>query len=637
MNWRRDASFLAANDLEVPMLKLALNDPETKSTDVVEENVDALKALFPEAFEEGKIDFEVLKQLLGGAIDERDEKYGLNWHDKRRARQIALTPSTGTLLPCPEESVDWDTTQNLMIEGENLEVLKIIQKSYGGKVKLIYIDPPYNTGNDFVYPDDFSDSIANYLKYTGQTDNEGQKVSSRSEASGRFHTDWLNMMYPRLKLAKTLLRNDGVIAISIDDGEISNLIKLCDEIFGEENRLGNIVWQKRYVSNVTAKWLSDMHDFVVVYAKNRENVKINSWTRTPEQLEAYKNPDNDPRGVWRAQDLSASKPYAAGLFTIIGPTGNSFDPPPNRYWRCNREQFQKWVDDGRIWWGVNRDARPMLKAFLEESERGITPNTWWDYDFAGHNKEATLELKALFDGDAPFDTPKPVKLMRRLIDLFTSGGDTVLDFFCGSGAFGQAALEASVESELPFRFTLVQFPEPLSRKDYPTIFRVASERLRRAGKSIRSRTPKTKADLGFRVFKLASSNIRAWEPNPADMEESLLTNAEHLAQGRSEHDVLYELLLKLGLDLCVPIEMKVISGKTVHSVGGGALIVCLADGLNKDVVESLGSGIVAWYEVLAPAVDTRVVFKDSGFADDIAKTNMAAILNQNGITDVRSL
>lgn len=619
------------------MKELTPGDPETKSADVVAENLDALKALFPEAFSEGKIDFEVLKQLLGAAVDERDEKYGLNWHGKRRARQIALTPSNGTLLPCPEESVDWDTTQNLMIEGDNLEVLKLLQKSYAGQVKLIYIDPPYNTGNDFLYPDDYKQGVKTYLELTGQIATDGARSTSNTESSGRFHTSWLNMMYPRLKLAKSLLCNEGTIAISIDDGEVANLRAMCDDIFGEENHVATIVWQKRYVSNVTAKWLSDMHDYIVIYAKNLDKVSISSWDRTDEQLSAYKNPDNDDRGVWRAQDLSASKPYAAGLFTITGPKGGKFDPPPNRYWRCNEEQFRKWNDDHRIWWGNNGDARPMLKAFLEESERGITPHTWWDYDFAGHNKEATLELKSLFDGDAPFDTPKPVRLMRRLIELFCSSGDFVLDFFCGSGAFGHASMEVAAETGKNLRFALVQFPEATDRTDYATIFDIAAERMRRAGKLLRKNKEALAADLGFRVFKLAQSNIQAWEPEPFDLAGTLLANAEHLVRGRTEEDVLYELLLKLGLDLCVPIEEKQIAGKTVYAIGGGALIACLADGLTKDAVEHVANGIVAWRTALAPAVDTRVVFNDSGFADDVAKTNMAAILNQNGILDVRSL
>lgn len=328
------------------MKKLKANNPQTKSRDLVAGNIEALKALFPELITEGpegaSINVDVLKALVGDkTTTDADERYGLSWHGKRLARQLALTPSTGTLRPCPEDSVDWDTTQNLMIEGDNLEVLKLLQKSYAGKVKMIYIDPPYNTGKDFVYPDNFRDNIQNYLELTGQAD-DGRKLSSNTEASGRYHTDWLNMMYPRLMLARNLLRDDGVIAISIDDTEVSNLRKLADEIFGEENHVATIVWQKRYVSNVTAKLLSDMHDFIVIYARSKESVSVQHWERTEEQLKAYKNPDNDPRGVWRAQDLSASKPYSAGMFTITGPTNLTFEPPPNRYWRCNQEQFNAW-------------------------------------------------------------------------------------------------------------------------------------------------------------------------------------------------------------------------------------------------------------------------------------------------------
>lgn len=617
--------------------KLTLADPEMKSADLVAANVDRLRALFPEAFAEDGIDFDVLKQLLGGAVNDHDEKYGLNWHGKRRARQLALTPSMGTLRPAPKESVDWDTTQNLMIEGDNLEVLKLLQKSYGGKVKLIYIDPPYNTGKDFVYPDDFRDSIRNYQELTGQVDVEGRRVSSNTETSGRFHTDWLNMMYPRLKLARELLKQDGVICISVDDVEVANLRKICDEIFGEENYFATVVWQKRYVSNVTARWLSDMHDFVLMYARNREEVTVNPWERTPEQLKAYRNPDNDPRGAWRAQDLSASKPYSAGMFTIEGPTGQKFNPPPNRYWRCNREQFDIWNADNRIWWGMNRDARPMLKAFLSESERGITPHTWWDYSFAGHNKEATLELKSLFDGNAPFDTPKPVKLMRRILELFCNNDQVVMDFFSGSAPFAQAAIELNARRDKQLRYVMVQLPEPTSRADYQTITEITKERLRRAAAKIHAEHPEYQGDLGFRVFKLDSSNIRAWDPDADDIEATLLENIDHIVAGRTEQDILYEVLLKRGLDLCAPIEKKEIAGKAVYSIGGGVLFACLAEQIGVDEAEALAEGIAAWHAELVPVGEVTCVFRDSAFDDDVAKTNLAAILQQHGIENVRSL
>lgn len=626
----------------MPIEKIEPGAPESQSADVAADNLAHLRALFPELVTEGAkgpaINVDVLKALVGDAtVTDADEKYGLNWHGKRAARQLALTPSTGTLRPCPDESVDWDTTQNLMIEGDNLEVLKLLQKSYAGKVKLIYIDPPYNTGKDFVYPDNFRDSIQNYMELTGQTEG-GRRISSNTDASGRFHTDWLNMIYPRLKLARNLLRGDGVICISIDDVEEANLRKVCDDIFGEENHLATVVWQKRYVSNVTAKWLSDMHDFVVIYAKNREQVGINSWDRTDEQLAAYKNPDADARGVWRAQDLSASKPYSAGMFTIYGPTGLSFDPPPNRYWRCNREQFEKWVADNRIWWGVNKDARPMLKAFLSESERGITPHTWWDHEFAGHNKEATLEMKSLFDGNSPFDTPKPVKLMRRLIDLFCASGDPVMDFFCGSAAFGHAAMQVVAQGERTSQpFILVQLPEPIERDGFQRISDISKERLRRASRRLRSENEMFSGDLGFRVFKLAASNITAWEPKRNDLAQSLFDHLDHVQPGRSEEDLLYELLLKLGLDLCTPIAQKVIADKMVYSVGGGVLLACLEPQITVTDAEPLALGIVAWHRAQQTAGEVTCVFRDSAFENDVAKTNLAAILEQHGIAKVRSL
>lgn len=331
------------------MKTLAPADPGTTSPDLVADNIDGLKGLFPEAFTEGNVDFEVLKQLLGGAIDDREEKYGLNWHGKRRARQLALTPSTGTLRPCPEDSVDWDTTQNLMIEGDNLEVLKLLQKSYAGKVKLIYIDPPYNTGKDFVYPDNFQDNIRNYLELTGQANGAGHKLSSNTEAAGRFHTAWLNMMYPRLKLARNLLREDGVVFISIDDNEAANLRGLCDEIFGSENFVANVIWQKVYAPKSSARHFSEDHDYVTVYAKNAEVWVPGLLPRTEEQNDDYKNPDNDPRGRWKANNLSARNFYSRGTYSIQCPGGRLIDgPPKGRYWSISEEKLWQFHLEGRV-------------------------------------------------------------------------------------------------------------------------------------------------------------------------------------------------------------------------------------------------------------------------------------------------
>jgi len=626
------------------MQKLRLNDPETKSADVVAENVESLKELFPEVFTDGKINFDVLKQLLGGAVEDREEKYGLNWHGKRRARQIALTPSTGTLLPRPEESVDWDTTQNLMIEGDNLEVLKLLQKSYSKNIKFIYIDPPYNTGRDFVYPDDFRDNIRNYLKLTGQIEG-GIRATSNSDSSGRYHTSWLNMMYPRIKIARSLLSDDGVIAISVDDAELDNTRKIFAEIFGEENFIAQIIWRKRSTPP-NDKIIGSNHDYILLYSKSIDDVGINLRERSEDQVARYKNPDNHPKGPWAAGDLMANVKggrYVASLnFPITNPkTGEEHYPGKNGNWRFSRETIERLISNNEIFFGEDGRGKPKLKRFLADVKDGVTYPTIWD--FVPLNTSGSNEMKDIFGEATIFESPKPVGLLQELVRLSSEPQSLCLDFFAGSGTLAHAVLAQNAVDQGSRRFICVQLPEVVpeeseaEKQGFRTIADLTKERIRRIARRIKDADPDSQGDTGFRVFKLASSNIRAWEPVPTDLEGTLLANAEHLVQGRSEQDVLYELLLKLGLDLCVPIETKIIGGKTIHSIGAGALIVCLADGLTKDVVESLAAGIVAWREELAPAVETRVVFKDSGFADDVAKTNMAAILNQNEISDVRSL
>jgi len=665
------------------------NDPEAKSADIVAGNIEALKALFPDAFSEGKIDFEVLKGLLGGAVDERDEKYGLNWHGKRRARQIALTPSTGTLLPCPDESVDWDTTQNLMIEGDNLEVLKLLQKSYAGKVKLIYIDPPYNTGKDLVYPDSFQDGLSRYLEITQQAEG-GQKLSSNSESSGRFHTDWLNMIYPRLRLSNALLRKDGVVFISIDDNEAHNLRSICDDVFGAERFVANVSVVNNMKGRNDKKYIASAHEYVLIYAG--PDFRSFGLPLTDEQKAAFKFQDEKGRT------------YALRDMRKRGGPDKREDRPKMFfpvYWdvktgRCSLERNSETDieilplrgdgSEGRWRWGIDK-ARSHLdwlhpkrsdrtgrldvehRLYLDPSiavddedeseeeddddeviERSSKPKSVWiGGEFSTDSGKRAL--KQLMPGEA-FDFPKAIDFLKTCIRIGSTDRDIVIDLFAGSGTTAEAVMRLNHEDGNNRRYFLVQLPEPLRKTDKSqkaaaavceelgltaNIAELTKERLRRAGTKVKAESPLVQGDVGFRVFKLASSNIRAWEPDAVNLENSLLKNAEHLVQGRKEQDVLYELLLKLGLDLCVPIETKTIAGKTVHSIGGGALIACLADGLTKDVIEPLASGIVAWRAVLAPAVDTRVVFKDSGFADDIAKTNMAAILNQNGISDVRSL
>lgn len=638
------------------MQKIDVTSPEAQSADLVVSNIAQLKALFPELLTESSkgatINLDVLKALVGDAtVTDADEKYSLNWHGKRRARQLALMPSTGTLRPCPEESIDWDTTQNLMIEGDNLEVLKLLQKSYAGKVKLIYIDPPYNTGKDFVYPDNFHSSIKNYLELTGQAEN-GAKLSTNSDASGRYHTDWLSMMYPRLKLARNLMRDDGLIFVSIDDTEVHHLRAIMSEIFGEENFVGNIVWEKAYTANMTAKFISNTHDHIVVYAKNIEFAEVGKFERTEDQIAKFRNSDDDPRGVWKAENLSAGKYYAAGQFEIVGPTGTKFSPPPGRYWRCNERQYKEWLADGRITFGLSGEGRPMLKKFLSEMEDGLTPSTWWVHDKFGSNKEASLELKELFDGGAYFQTPKPTKLLKRICSLVTSGEDIVMDFFAGSGTMGHAVWAQNLEDSGSRRFVLVQLPEPLDpdNKDQKeaarfclsqskplNISELTKDRLRRAAIKLRANAPMFPSEMGFRVFRLDASNIQAWTPQPMDIVQALFEHQEHLLPGRTEQDLLYELLLKLGLDLCVPIKQLTIAGKSVHAVGAGVLLACLAEDIAATDVEELSEGIVRWYQELAPVGEVTCVFRDSAFANDVAKTNMAAILQQQGIQNVRSL
>jgi adenine-specific DNA-methyltransferase len=485
-----------------------------------------------------------------------------------------------------------------------------LQKSYAGKVKLIYIDPPYNTGGDFVYPDNFTDGIQNYLEVTGQVEN-GRKVSSNSESSGRFHTDWLNMMYPRLKLAKNLLKREGIIFVSIDDGEFGNLRLAMNEIFGEENFLASFIWKSRQnKDNRTTNGASVDHEYMVCYGNT-----VRGADRDKTQ---YSNPDGDERGEWTSANMVgiATRDRRPNLhYDLVDPNNKINYGCPDMGWRYDPKSMGRLIEEDRILWPADPSGRPRRKAFLNDLDSDFTGFSTVIGE-AVYTRDGTADIDALFETRI-FNFPKPVALISTLVDQGTANDDIVLDFFAGSGTTGHAVLARNVASAGNRRFILVQLPEPLDtgNRDQKTaadfcdklgkprtIAQLTKERLRRAGKKIRSDNPAFVGDVGFRAFKLASSNIRAWEPDAADLENSLLKNAEHLMQGRKEQDVLCELLLKLGLDLCVPIETKAIAGKSVHSIGGGALIACLADGLTKDVVEPLASGIVAWRAALAPAV-----------------------------------
>ena len=652
------------------MQKLTVADPETKSPDLAAANLAALRALFPELVTEGPdgvaVNLDVLKQLVGDqTVTDAEEKYGLDWHGKRRARQLALTPSTGTLRPSLEDSVDWETTQNLMIEGDNLEVLKLLQKSYAGKVKLIYIDPPYNTGKDFVYPDNFRDNIKNYLELTGQTGEGGKKLSSNTEASGRFHTDWLNMMYPRLKLARNLLREDGVIFVSINDKELSNLIVLCDDIFGETNHLatfivvneGNIDNQSRFKVN---------HEYIAAFAKDETKIvappvvdpnvpKTSKIFREEIENTVVQNGPGNPvssvelpigfpadfdEGVIDPKDDFWPK-LSASVQIVAGKTTNAVTVTSG--WKC-KTLFEDFIQnklepvlDGKgqqtVFYLSSTGAVFYKKRRLEEQSHMLTVLRGLGTVQAESARLAKLGIA--------FSYPKPTTLLDYLIRAGTSAGDLVLDFFAGSGTTGEAAMSLG-KQQASRRYILVQLPEPTVLEGYPNIAELTKERLRRAGKKIREENPLFAGDLGFRVFKLASSNIRAWEPDRDKLAETLEASIEHLKTDRTEQDILFELLLKLGLDLCVPIEKKNVEGAKkqaheIHSIGGGSLLVCLSPTIPQADVEPLALGLVSWHKALKPAGETTVVFRDSAFADDVAKTNLTAILQQHGLETVRSL
>ncbi|WP_088742656.1 site-specific DNA-methyltransferase [Cobetia sp. QF-1] len=617
-----------------------------QSLDVISENIDRLKELFPEAFSEGAVNFDTLRQLLGDAavLNEGEEKFGLSWYGKKRARQIALTPSTGTLLPCPEESVDWDITKNLFIEGDNLEVLKLLQKSYANKVKMIFIDPPYNSDNDFIYPDKYSEGLDTYLKYTGQKSEEGDWVVSDSgrETTGRKHTNWLNMIYPRLRVAKNLLSQTGVLFITIDDNEQSVLKQVCDEIFGEENFVSCVAWQKVFAKKNKAL-ISGSHDHILVYTKNIELWARNLLPRSDKQIKAFKNPDNDPRGAWQSVSFSVQSenekkriPYR---YKITLPSGREVMPPAGRHWNGLPDKYDKLKNDNRIWFGAEGDSPPREKVFLTEVQGGIVPDTWWRHEDSGNNQEAKKEILELFGEGEPFSTPKPTRLIERMLQISTSNdsGDIVLDFFSGSATTAHAVLKSNSSDQGNRRYIMVQLPEPTGRQDYKNIFDIGVERVRLAANKIKSDNPLWDGDIGYKVFRLCQSNIKTWNPDASDLDESLLANINHIVEGRTELDILYELLLKRGVDLAVPIESREIGGKNIYSIGYGVLFACLDESINREQVEDVAQGILNWHKELAPSSETHVFFRDSAFRDDVSKTNMAAILEQNGISHVRSL
>lgn len=633
------------------MNKLSPEMPELQSMNITADNITKLKSLFPEAFNEDSVDFEVLKQLLGENVDDKEERYGLNWHGKRQARQLALTPSRGTLRPCKDESVDWDNTKNLMIEGDNLEVLKLLQKSYAGKVKLIYIDPPYNTGKDFVYPDNFQDNMKNYLEITGQTE-DGVRVSSNSETSGRYHTDWLNMMYPRIKLARNLLKEDGFIFLSIDDNEVNNLKLMCDDIFGQENFVANVIWQKKYSTKADSKNFSESHDYILCYKKSDQS-KILGLPRSKQQESTYKNLDNDPRGVWASDNLLRTEVRDYAVFGITSSSGMEHYPPAGSSWRFNKDKIEELISDNRIWFGEDGNNKPRLKRFRSEVRDTIPPQTLWGFEHVGHTDEGTKQLAELFDSTrSPFPNPKPVRLLQRIVQIATKENDIIMDFFAGSGTTGQAVYELNETDKQDRKFILVQLPETLSKsnkEDLSAIYfceeldkplylsELTKERLRRAGNKVKAINPDWNGDTGFRVFKLDTSNIRPWEATAETLSEQIDAYVSPILEGRSEEDLLTELMLKRGIDLSVNIETRQFDGLTVSCVDGGKLFTCFTRQIPASSVEALTKGIIDWHKSLKAGKDTVCYFLDDAFENNVAKTNLCAILEQHGLTNLHSL
>lgn len=549
--------------------------------------------------------------------------------------QLAQQPTVATLKPNKAKSKNWDETQNLYIEGDNLEVLKILQKSYSDKVKLIYVDPPYNTGKDFVYKDNFEDSLDNYLEQTGQVDSEGNNFSVNPETNGRYHTDWLNMMYPRLKLARNLLTEDGVIFISVDDAEQANLKKIADEIFGEKNFLAQVIWERAYAPINLKKNFSPSHDYMLVYGRDANVIETNGIARTDSSDSLYKNPDNDPRGVWQSDNMSVGPAIQANIYPVTTPSGREVEPPSGSSWRLSQKVFRERLADNRIWFGSDGNGVPRIKRFKSELRKtGITPMTIWKYEDVGHSQSASQYLKRLFDDKAYFSYPKPVKLIQRIGELYSNPDSIVLDFFSGSATTAEAVMRMNVEDGGNRRFIMVQLPEQLSEKDvafkdgYKTIPEIAEERICRAGDKIVEENPllADKLDIGFKVFELSKSNIKKWNAEPKDLNEQFELLANNFEEGSKSIDVIYEIMLKQGLDLTYPISEIKVGDAVVYDIAFGAMFVVLGDKITSEVAGHIMKQIAD-----EEAENSVVVLQDEKFINDSEKLNTIEQLNASGI------
>ena len=599
------------------------------SANKVEENIKKIGDLFPNCITEKIsgggtklcIDFDALRQELSDSLVEgNEERYQFTWPDKKKSVLLANAPINKTLRPCREESVDFDTTENLYIEGDNLEVLKLLQETYLGKIKMIYIDPPYNTGNDFVYEDDFAQSTDEYLGNSGQYDEEGNRLVKNLDSNGRFHTDWLNMIYPRLKLAKDLLTDDGVIFISIDDNEQDNLKKCCDEVFGELNFMACVSWHRNYASANDAKTFSNVIDYILIYSKS-QNYKRNLLPRTEKQNSMYKYDSNDGKGRWRSDNLSV-RTYSANYdYPITNPnTGVVYNPPSGRCWITNKDTMQQWISEGRVFFGQTGQGAPQLKRYLNEVQDGVVPTTYWGYDDCGHNDEARKEIKALFD-KPPFDSPKPTRLLKQIVQIGADKDSVILDFFSGSATTAHAVMQLNAEDGGKRKFIMVQLPEMTDEKSeaykagYKNICEIGKERIRRAAKKIAEENPNAKFDGGFRVLKCDTSNMKDVYYNPSEYQRSIFSNLEdNIKEDRTPEDLLFQIMLDLGVLLSSKIEETTIASKKVFNVEDNYLIACFDENVTDEVIKEIAQKKPYYF-----------VMRDSGFESDSVATNFEQI------------
>ena len=649
-----------------------MNHMKFESPDMTAQNIDRIAALFPNCVTEmldeehstpekkvykRAVNFELLKQMLSPDVVDGDEAYEFTWVGKKAAIVEANKPIRKTLRPCVAESKDWDTTENLYIEGDNLEVLKLLQESYLGKVKMIYIDPPYNTGNDFIYADDFMRSQEEENEQMGMYDEDENRLFKNTDTNGRFHSDWCSMIYSRLMLARNLLTDDGVIFISIDDGEVSNLSELCNEIFGEANFIADLIWQKKFSRANDATYFSTMHDHILCYCKanvlsNDKGWKIGLLPRGDEIPNGYSNPDNDPRGVWTSVILSAKSGSPSLLYEIETPSGRKVTPPSGRYWSCSKETFENWKADNRIWFGADGNGTPRKKTFLSEVQQGLRPNTILFQNEVGNNQEAKQETKALFDGIGVFDGPKPVRLLSTILQIANTKEDSIiLDFFSGSATTAHAVMQLNAEDGGRRKFIMVQLPEKCDeaseayKAGYKNICEIGKERIRRAGEKIRidlggdaainlfaatdnpdledklckkfdEKMDRVKnLDVGFRVLKLDDTNMKDVYYAPDDYDQGMLAGLEsNIKDDRTDLDLLFGCLIDWGLPLSLPYKSEQLGGCTVHTYNDGDLIACFDTNIPESVVKEI-----------AQRRPLRAVFRDSGFASSPEKINVFEI------------